>query len=178
MTPFKRILLHPVGDYSRAQLLTLTSLRVIIGWHFLYAGVVKVTDPLWSAAPYLQNAQGPFANLFHKLAIHPLALQFVNFLNAWGAVVIGACLILGLFSMPAKFFGVCLLAVYYISMPPLIGHTITIGGSDDLLLVNGLIVEIFALIVLWFFPTGRQTGLDMFVSKLIKNEESQVDGAP
>jgi thiosulfate dehydrogenase [quinone] large subunit len=37
-------------------------LRVLIGWHFLYEGVSKLTTPGWSAAGYLLQSRGPFAS--------------------------------------------------------------------------------------------------------------------
>ena len=30
-------------------------LRIMIGWHFLYEGIVKLLDPRWSSAAYLSQ---------------------------------------------------------------------------------------------------------------------------
>jgi uncharacterized membrane protein YphA (DoxX/SURF4 family) len=45
----------------------LVVLRVAIGWHFLFAGIDKLTSPNFSAANYLAQAKGPLAPLFHEL---------------------------------------------------------------------------------------------------------------
>ena len=160
-----------VNEYSTSQLVALTALRVLIGWHFLYEGVVKYADPDWSSASYLKSTQGPLSVVFQKIAVFPPALELTDLLNTWGLILIGVCLILGLFSVLAYFLGLCLLALYYVSMPPLIGYTFASGVEGSYLLVNKIIIEMSALFVLWCFPTGNQTGLDMFVQKIRMNGE-------
>ena len=45
--------------YTSWQTAILVVLRVFIGWHFLYEGLVKLLNPYWSAAGYLVlNFQG------------------------------------------------------------------------------------------------------------------------
>lgn len=51
-------------DMTRWQILALTILRITIGWHFLYEGLLKVINPEWSAVSYLNNSTGPFASIF------------------------------------------------------------------------------------------------------------------
>ena len=46
---------------SRSAMIALTVLRVVVGWHFLYEGIAKLTLPAWTAAGYLKQARGPFA---------------------------------------------------------------------------------------------------------------------
>ena len=53
--------------YSTGQLWALTLLRVLIGWHFLYEGLIKFYTPGWTAKAYLQNTTGPFAPLFKSM---------------------------------------------------------------------------------------------------------------
>lgn len=105
MKLLKNLFVDRVCLYTNYQLTALTVLRVLIGWHFLYEGVVKYADPSWSSAAYLKNAQGPLSVVFHKLAIFPPVLQLVDFLNVWGLIVVGVCLILGVFSVLAYFLG-------------------------------------------------------------------------
>ena len=38
---------------STFQLVVVTLLRIAIGWHFLYEGVVKLLNPNWSSAAFL-----------------------------------------------------------------------------------------------------------------------------
>ena len=70
----------------------------LIGWHFLYEGVAKLTKPGWSAAGFLKQARGPFADLFRGMAADPNVLAIVNPLNMWGLTAIGLGLILGCFT--------------------------------------------------------------------------------
>ena len=44
----------------RPAMIALTVLRVVIGWHFLYEGVSKLTSTTWSAAGYMKASRGPW----------------------------------------------------------------------------------------------------------------------
>ena len=50
--------------YSNLQATSLVVLRILIGWHFLYEGLVKVTNPDWTAAGYLLDSGGFMAGFF------------------------------------------------------------------------------------------------------------------
>ena len=39
---------------SRSAMIAITLLRVVVGWHFLYEGIAKLTSPSWSAAGYMR----------------------------------------------------------------------------------------------------------------------------
>ncbi len=69
--------------------IVMTILRVTIGWHLLYEGLIKLLNPQWSAAGYLQSATGPAAGLFHAMAANEGVLTAVNILNTWGLLLIG-----------------------------------------------------------------------------------------
>ena len=43
---------------------TLIFLRLAIGWHFLYEGLMKLYNPDWTAFGYLASAQGPLGGAF------------------------------------------------------------------------------------------------------------------
>ena len=57
--------------FTRAPMIAITVLRVLVGWHFLYEGLTKLTSPSWSAAGYLKQAKGPLAGAFQSLAARP-----------------------------------------------------------------------------------------------------------
>ena len=86
------------SNLTRLQMTTIVVLRVLIGWHFLYEGVAKLTKPDWSAAGFLKQARGPLADLFHGMAANPNVLEIVNPLNMWGLTLIGLGLVLGCFT--------------------------------------------------------------------------------
>jgi thiosulfate dehydrogenase [quinone] large subunit len=69
-------------------------LRIALGWLFFYAGLSKVLDPAWSAAPFLAKAT-TLPSLFAWLA-SPGILPVTNALNAWGLLLLGASLLVRL----------------------------------------------------------------------------------
>lgn len=140
------------------QKTTLFLLRLALGWLFFYAGITKIMNPEWSAAGYLQGAQ-TFAGFYHWLA-QPTILPIVNFLNEWGALILGLSLLLGLFVRLSTLFGALLMLLYYLPILefPYVGH-------------NGFIVDehmvyALALLVLGSLHAGRVWGLEIWCSNL------------
>jgi len=71
-------------SHSGWQIFSLTFLRVLIGWHFLYEGLIKLfSSPTWSAESYLSGSIGPFSGIFNAVASNPVLLSVVDFLNIW-----------------------------------------------------------------------------------------------
>jgi len=151
---------------SSLQLALLTLLRVAIGWHFLYEGLAKLLDPSWSAGPFLDLSRWVLAPFFRWAASQPAALAVIDAANVWGLVLIGACLMLGLFTRLAAAGGVALLALYYVAHPALAGLGLTPPAEGQYLIVNKNIVELVALAAVLAFPTGRFAGLDRLVGFL------------
>lgn len=104
--------------YSTGQLWALTLLRVLIGWHFLYEGLIKFYTPGWTAKAYLQNTTGPFAPLFKSMTESETVLRCVDLMNEWGLILLGLGLFLGICSRYCKIFGIVLLLFYYLAYPP------------------------------------------------------------
>ena len=148
---------------SNSQIFWLVTLRVVIGWHFLYEGVVKLANPNWSSAGYLMDSQGFLKGFFYWLASDPTMLSVVDFLNVWGLVLIGLGLILGSFTRIATIGGIILLAFYYLSHPPFLNLEYALPGEGAYLIINKTLIELIALWVLLLFPTGKQIGLDIFI---------------
>lgn len=151
-------------NMTRWHLLALTILRIAIGWHFLYEGLIKVLNPEWSAYSFLNAATGPFASFFKSIAANPGALDFINFLNQWALVLIGLSLILGLFSRWASLGGILLVGLYYFASPPFIGLAGTAMAEGNYLIVNKNLIEILALFVLFQFSGSKIYGLDRFIN--------------
>lgn len=151
-------------SYSRSQLFCLVTLRVVIGWHFLYEGVVKVLNPNWSAQHFLLDSDGWFASFFELLA-NSSALPIVNCLNIVGLLLIGLSLITGFLSKYGCIGGILLLLSYTLSHPAFIGSDYIMPSEGSYLWIDRNIVEIFAMLVLIYFPTSRIIGLDRFFSK-------------
>jgi thiosulfate dehydrogenase (quinone) large subunit len=153
------------STYSSIQIFSLVLLRVLIGWHLLYEGVVKVLDPAWTAADFLRNAQGPFSGFFRHLASDNTLLYLIDLLNKWGLVMIGLSLLLGFLTRTGIIMGMVLLGMYYIASPPLTGVSPDTNIEGSYLIVNKNLVEIGALFVLLTFRTSRLYGLDRFFEK-------------
>jgi len=149
--------------YTNAQLTVLVILRMLIGWHFLYEGIVKFLNPYWSSVGYLLEAPEMFSEVFSLITDNPDVLKIVDFLNIWGLTAIGLCLILGLFTRTATIAGIVLLFLYYSAQPPLPGITYTTPSEGSYLIVNKNLIELFALVVLALFPTGKRIGIDRFI---------------
>ena len=152
-------------DYSKGQIIALTFLRVIIGWHFLYEGLVKLYTPGWTAEPYLSGAIGPVAPLFKAMAKSDSILPVINVMNEWGLALIGLGLFIGLFSKVSKILGIILLCFYYLSYPPFASLGLNTHVEGSYWLVNKNLIEIGALVVLLFFPSSHITGFDRFLVK-------------
>ncbi|MFW6227533.1 MAG: DoxX family membrane protein [Bacteroidota bacterium] len=156
--------------YNPEQLTMLVILRIVIGWHFLYEGISKLSNANWSAAPYLYDSKGPFASLFFWMADHAVILKTVDFLNQWGLVLIGISLILGLFTTLGKWAAVLLLTFYYLSHPSIIGVKYAVPTEGSYLIVNKILVELAAILILIVFPTSRKIGIDRIIRKIRKKQ--------
>jgi len=157
--------------YSTVQLSALVILRVLIGWHFLYEGIAKLLNSDWTAASFLLDSKWIFAPVFHFMANNSAILSIVDFMNIWGLTAVGLGLIAGCFTQAAAIGGMLLLLLYYICTPPFIGYTYTLPSEGSYLIVNKNLIEMFALGVLFLFPTGSIIGLDRFFQFMKKPGE-------
>jgi thiosulfate dehydrogenase [quinone] large subunit len=146
-----------------SQKLLLVALRLAIGWHFLYEGLVKLANPNWSSAGYLLDSGGFMKQFFNNLASDPGILEMVDMLNIWGLILIGLGLILGLFTRAAIISGIVLMTFYYLSHPPFVGLKYAVPSDGSYLVVNKMVIEALALGVLLVFPTWMEWGIDRWI---------------
>lgn len=73
-------------DIHKTAVWLITILRIIIGWHFLYEGIVKLFNPNWSSSLYLMESKWLFSGFFHWLISNNTGLQIADFLNIWGLI--------------------------------------------------------------------------------------------
>ena len=152
---------------SRWPMIAITVMRVVVGWHFLYEGIAKLTSPTWSAAGYLKQARGPFADLFKGLASQPNLLDNANLITMWGLTIVGVLLILGLFTRLASLAGIGFIVLFYLANPPFVGYFYSLPAEGSYLIVNKNLVELCALVVILVTGSGRFAGLDRIVHGLI-----------
>ena len=149
---------------NKCQLYGLVTLRVLIGWHFLYEGVSKLINPYWSSAAYLLDSKGPFLGLAETIVSNPTLLSISDYVNMWGLTLVGASLLLGLFSRYTALIGMGLVILFYLFAPPLLGLEYSRPGEGSYIIVNKNLIEACALWVLHSFPTSHVIGLDRLLS--------------
>jgi thiosulfate dehydrogenase [quinone] large subunit len=151
---------------SRSAMIAITVLRVVVGWHFLYEGIAKVTSASWSAAGYMKVSRGPFAGLFHWIASQPQLLDRANLITMYGLTIVGALLILGLFTRVAALAGIGFILLFYLCNPPFVGYFYSIPTEGSYLIVNKNVVELCALAVVLLTRSGLYAGIDRILHGL------------
>ena len=152
-------------NYNKSQLFALVSLRVLIGWYFLYEGLVKFLNPNWTSLGYLKDSQGWFSPLFNFITEHEFLMSLADNLNIYGLTIIGLLLIVGLFTKAAGFGAISLLSLYYLSHPPLLNVVYMLPTEGSYLWIDKNVIMLCAVVVLILFPTSTQIGLDRIIFK-------------
>ena len=152
-------------DYNQYQLVSLSLLRLFIGWHLLYEGMAKISNANWTSAAYLLDSKWIFSGLAKWMVTNPNVLGVVDTLNMWGLTIIGLSLMLGLFSRWSCIAGAGLISLYYLFHPPLVGLEYSKPPEGSYLIIDKNLIEACALFVLAVFPTSHITGLDKFLQK-------------
>jgi len=133
-------------------------MRIFIGWHFLYEGIVKLYNPDWTSFGYLASAQGPFKQVFLALT-HESVIGFVDISNMTALIIIGITLIVCIYEKLGAFAGIALLAMYYLAHPSF-PWLMQINVEGNYWFVNKNLIELAACLVIYNFPTGQYFGLD------------------
>lgn len=143
---------------TQSQKALLACLRVALGWMMLYAGMVKVIDPAWSAGGYLKGAK-TFA-VFYQWLASPSILPVVNFINEWGLTLLGISLVLGVFVRISSLLGAALMILYYL---PVLDFPYP---NPHAYLVDEHIVYALALLFFASIRAGRVGGLELWCQRL------------
>jgi thiosulfate dehydrogenase [quinone] large subunit len=157
--------MNRINGSEKYKVFGLAALRIIIGWHFLYEGLVKATNPNWSSVGYLLDSAGFMSGIFKWMAANATLLRVVDIMNVWGLIAIGLGLILGAFSRVALSAGITMLAMYYLSHPPFAGLKYELPMEGSYLFVNKNLIELVAMIILLLFPAHSRIGLDRLFFK-------------
>jgi len=146
-----------------------TGLRILVGWHFLYEGIIKLLTPGWSAKMYLMGSNWIFSDLFHRMAESSGLLKAVDFLNIWGLILIGLSLFIGLKVRWSSIAGALLLVFYFVAYPPIPGYTFGTVAEGSYLWVNKTLIEFVILLVFAGLPADFFYGADRLIKRW--NEE-------
>lgn len=136
-----------------------TILNLVVGWHLLYEGVVKILDPSWTSAGYLANARGPLAGWFQSLAESPVLVHITDILNMAGLTLIGLCIMTGVLSRLAAAGGAALIGLYYLANPPMVATGVGYGSEGHYLLINKNLIEMIVLLLIAVIPPSWYYGI-------------------
>ncbi|WP_222983656.1 DoxX family protein [Flagellimonas meishanensis] len=145
---------------NRKVSISITLLRILVGWHFLYEGIIKMYNPEWTSFGYLASAQGPLKPIFTALTDASI-IGWVDTLNITALIVVGITLILGFFERKGALVGIGLLTLYYLAHPALPWVT-QLNTEGSYWIVNKNLIELVVCILLYNYPTGHFFGLSYF----------------
>jgi thiosulfate dehydrogenase [quinone] large subunit len=149
--------------YTKLQSFALVILRITIGWHFLYEGGVKILNPHWTAKAYLLDSGGFLKGFFGLIAGDQTLLSISDSANEWGLALIGLSLLIGIFTRFSSIAGIVLLLLYYLSHPAFPGIEYLFPSDGSYFIINKTLVELFALLVVFAFPTSHIFGLQRMI---------------
>ncbi len=151
--------------------LLFTILRIVVGWHFLYEGIVQAFNPNWSSVSYLMESKWLLSGFFHWIISNETTLRIVDFLNIWGLIVIGICLFLGIFTRISAIAGAFLLLLYYVANPPFVYSSIP--STSHFYIINYNLIELIVLIVIASLPVDYLWGLQREIWFAYKKRKSR-----
>jgi thiosulfate dehydrogenase (quinone) large subunit len=152
-------------NINTAQKTSLVVLRVLIGWHFLYEGIIKLYNPSWTAKGYLLSAE-LFKPVFQWMASESM-ISIIDTLNIVGLLIVGVSLLGGLRVKWGCIVGIGLLAMYYLAHPPF--SSVPQGPVEgSYWIVNKNLIEIAALFAVYIFPTSSAFSVERFFKRFSK----------
>ncbi len=154
-----------ISGLSRVSIWLLTIIRIAIGWHFLYEGIVKAPCRHLELGPYLAGSRWIFAPLFQWMADSSGIIAVVDFLNIWGMILIGLGLMLGLFTRWASAGGALMLIFYFLAYPPIPGYMIGVPIEGSYLWVNRTLIELLVLLAFIFISSVDHFGIDRLFTR-------------
>jgi uncharacterized membrane protein YphA (DoxX/SURF4 family) len=150
----------------------LTALRILVGWHFLYEGLSKLSLPNWSSAAYLMESKWLLAGFFHWIIAHPAALALTDFMNMWGLILIGLGLFLGVFTRFASISGILLLLMYYVANPPFIESGVP--AETHYYIINLNLIEAGILAAFASLKNDYLWSLDRLFGKILQKRKEKI----
>ena len=100
------------------------------------------------------------------VAAEPSMGQRMDGFTMWFLVVVGGCIIGGLFTRVACLAGVGFLALTYLTHPPFPWYPLPPNTEGNPVFINKNAIEALALLVLATFPTGSWLGIDALIGRI------------
>lgn len=146
-----------VPKLTIGQSYSLVLLRILIGWHFLYEGIIKAYNPSWTSKSYLLSAS--ILKPFFAWIAAPSRISVIDTLNIAGLIAVGISLLIGMKVRWGCIGGILLLLLYYLAHPPF--PSLPQGPSEgSYWIVNKNLVEMAALYVIYEFPLISVFGIE------------------
>ena len=144
---------------------TATIVRIVVGWHFLYEGIVKLFSSTWTAAPYLSGSRWILHGFFQAIVNNSVLMSITDTLNIIGLTLVGLALILGTYTRLASFCGALLMLLYFAAYPPFLGFMQGTVAEGSYLWVNRNFIELVVLLAIGLTPNGYMFGIDRLIRR-------------
>lgn len=95
-------------------------------------------------------------------------IRFLDESTRWGLLVIGVCLMFGLFSRTAAFAGAVFLILTVLTYPSLPWYPVPPNSEGNYLFISKNVIELIALLMLACIPSGRWFGLDALIDVIFR----------
>lgn len=145
-------------------------------WGEIQALRAELTGPVKALESDLKDdAEALLTVEQHRLGDVPAPwtpLKISDTLTIAGLVILGALLLLGLFTRFAALTAAVMLFGFYMAMPPLPGVP-EIPGPEHSLIVNKNLIEVIALLGIAALPTGRWFGLDAVAASVFSRRRKK-----
>lgn len=145
---------------SRSLQHIIVLLRISLGGLFFYSGLSKILEDGWTAQPILLEAQ-TFPEFFAWFASSS-NINWVDFANKWGLLLIGISLIIGLWVRFASLAGITLMILYY-----LVSLNFPIANVEGYI-IDKHIIYLICFLILYSSNAGYFWGLENRVNLNIK----------
>jgi thiosulfate dehydrogenase [quinone] large subunit len=152
-----------LASIKTKQINGLILMRLLIGWHFLYEGIIKMYNPQWTAKAYLMSADGLFKGFFTSISGESM-IGIIDFLNIAALIIVGISLLIGYAEKLGAWIGILLLLMYYLAHPAFPGIE-QLNVEGNYWIVNKNLIEAAALYVLSTVPTGQYFGIGRLFQK-------------
>lgn len=150
---------------TRSTRITITLLRLSMAWVFLYAASHQVFSTGFSVAGFLGHTT-TFNWLFAPLTA-PVIAPVISFLVAWGHLLIGLSLLLGLMTRASALAGIALMLLYWMAHMDFP----YVDGPNNFLL-DFHIVYALVLVLLIQTRAGHVHGLDGWAARQPQVQQS------
>lgn len=143
---------------GRKEQVAIVLLRIAVGWHFLYEGLVKFTDPFFSAESYLKGSKGVIRFIYENYMHTPERMYWLDTINITALLVVGTGLLFGIAIKTSAHLGMLFLLLCYCAYPPFSGED-SPGGS--FFIVDRNLIEFLVL----FFIAQTSAAQNFSISK-------------